>query len=343
MFSGMNRKLEVIAAGRGGWFTRPDALAAGYSDSQLRQRVRSGQWLRLSFNSYVDPRAWPTDEPPWERAIRLHRLNVQMAGERLGDVVVSHQSAAMLHGLPVWGTDLARAHFTRVGSGRSRSSQGLQVHRGTTAVDEVVELGGIKATSVDRAIVETACTTSYEVGVVLADAALRMQLTSREQLADVVRRHRRWHGSPGAHAAVRFANGLSESVGESRLRVLMADHGLPEPELQVEIRDDAGRLIGRVDFLLLGVLVVEFDGAIKYDTADAVVAEKWREDRLRERGYGVLRLGWSDLNRPRDTAARIWKGLARHAPGSGNRELLVPRPQQLSSDRQGLHRSTLDK
>lgn len=309
----------MIAAGRGGWFTRPDALAAGYSEGELRQRVDRGQWLRLSFNSYVEPGAWPEDEPPWERAIRLHTLAVRMANERLGDVVVSHQSAVMLHGLPVWGTDLSRAHFTRLASGRARSSRTVRVHRRTTPVDEVVELGGLKVSTIERAIVETTCTTSYEVGVVLADAALRMGRTTRDSLADVVQRHRRWHGSPAARAAVQFANGLSESVGESRFRVLMANHGLPTPELQVEIRDHAGRLIGRVDFLLGGVLVIEFDGAMKYgDTADAVLAEKWREDRLREQGYGVLRFGWPDLDRPRDTADRIWRAWRRHAAGSGN-------------------------
>ncbi len=324
----MNRRLEVIAAGRGGWFTRPDALAAGYSDSELRQRVRSGQWVRLSFNSYVDPRAWPSDEPPWEHATRLHLLNVRMASERLRGVVVSHQSAAMLHGLPVWGTDLSRAHFTRVASGGVRTGRGVRVHRGTTSADEIVELGGLKVTSVERAIVETACTTSYEVGVVLADAALR-QLTTRDQLVDAVRRHRHWRGVPAAQAAALFADGRSESVGESRLRVLMANHGLPEPELQVEIRDVDGALIGRVDFLLAGVLVVEFDGAMKYgDNADAVLAEKYREDRLRERGYGVARVRWSDLNHPHETAARIWKALSAYAAGTGNRQLLVPRPRR---------------
>ncbi|WP_327639202.1 type IV toxin-antitoxin system AbiEi family antitoxin domain-containing protein [Kribbella sp. NBC_00482] len=324
----MNRRLEVIAAGRGGWFTRPDALAAGYSDSELRQRVRSGQWLRLSFNSYVDPQAWP-DEPPWEHAIRLHLLNVRMASERLGGVVVSHQSAAMLHGLPVWGTDLSRAHFTRVASGGARTGRGVRVHRGTTSADEVVELGGLKVTSVERAVVETACTTSYEVGVVIADAALREPRTTRDQLVDAVRRHRHWRGVPAAQAAVLFADGRSESVGESRLRVLMANHGLPEPELQVEIRDEAGRLIGRVDFLLAGVLIVEFDGAMKYgdNAADAVLAEKYREDRLRERGFGVARVRWSDLNHPHETAARLRQALEAYAPGTGNRQLLVPRPR----------------
>ncbi|WP_427886867.1 hypothetical protein ACQHIV_28760 [Kribbella sp. GL6] len=206
-------------------------------------------------------------------------------------------------------------------SGRARSGRAVRVHRRATAADEIVELGGLRVTSVDRAIVETTCTSTYEVGVVLADAALRMDLTSRERLGATVRRHHRWHGSPAARAAAQFANGLSESVGESRFRVLLANHGLPAPELQVEIRDDTGRLLARVDFLLGGVLVIEFDGALKYvDGADAVVAEKWREDRLRERGYGVLRFGWADLNRAHETATRIWRGIARHPPGSRDKQ-----------------------
>lgn len=311
----------MIAAERGGWFTRPDALAAGYSDSEFRQRVRSGQWVRMSYNSYVDPRDWPADEPPWERAIRLHRLSVRMARQRLGAVVVSHQSAALLHGLPVWGTDLTTAHFTRLETGQSRSGRRIQVHRGAIALDEIVELDGLKVTTCERAIVETACTTSYEVGVVLADGALGMRLTTRDRLAAVVRRHRHWHGLPAANTAVQFADGRSESVGESRLRVLMANHGLPTPELQVEIRDESGRLIARVDFLLLGTLVVEFDGAMKYgDTADTVLAEKRREDRLRERGYGMIRINWSDLNRPHDTAARLWRAVSAHAKGTGDKQ-----------------------
>ncbi|MFI5691827.1 type IV toxin-antitoxin system AbiEi family antitoxin domain-containing protein [Kribbella sp. NPDC051586] len=315
----MNKRLEMIAADRNGWFTRADVSAAGYSDSELRQRLGSGQWVRLSYNSYVEPADWWTEEPPWERATRLHRLNVQMSGDRLRDVVVSHQSAAVLHGLPSWGLDLAKAHFTRPGSGRGRGSQWTRVHRSPIAAEEIVEIDGLRVMSVERAIVETSCTASYETGVVLADAALRERLTNPDKLAAAVLRHRHWRGSPAASAATRFANGLSESVGESRLRVLMANHGLPAPELQVEIRGDSGRLIGRVDFLLAGQLVVEFDGAMKYGgSADVVLAEKWREDRLRERGYGVCRVGWTDLDRPSLTADRLWRGLG-HAAGTSDK------------------------
>ncbi|MGZ0149528.1 type IV toxin-antitoxin system AbiEi family antitoxin domain-containing protein [Kribbella sp. WER1] len=315
----MNRRLAVIAAGRGGWFTRPDAAAAGYSDSEVRQRIRSGQWLRMSFNAYVDPRAWPADEPPWDRALRLHRLSIGMTRARLGAVVVSHQSAAVLHGLPVWGVDLTRAHFTRLRDGQSRAGRHLQVHRGAVDSDEIVELDGLQLMTCERAIVETTCASSYEAGVVLADAALRMGLTTREHLAAVVRRHQHWRGIPAARRAVEFADGLSDSVGESRLRVLMANHGLPVPELQVEIRDLRDQLIGRVDFLLAGTLVVEFDGALKYDSRSVLLAEKHREDRLRERGYGVLRVTWPDLDHPNETAARMWRALRREAKGTGKR------------------------
>jgi hypothetical protein len=319
MFLEVNRKLEVIAAERKGWFTRADALAAGYSDSELRRRVRNGQWLRLSRNSYTEHRDGPSDEPPWERAVRLHLLKLRMANERLGDVVVSHQSAAVLHGLPTWGLDLARVHITR-SAGRIRSGTTVAIHRSPVGPDEITETDGVRATSVERAITEVTCTTSYEVGVVLSDAALRRQLTTPDRLVAGVGRHRGWRGSPAAWAAARFAAGASESVGESRLRVLMANHGLPEPQLQVEIRDENGQLIGRVDFLLGTRLIVEFDGALKYgDTADAILAEKWREDRLRERGYQVIRVGWGDLDRPTLTAARLRRGLRGQALGTADR------------------------
>jgi very-short-patch-repair endonuclease len=79
----------------------------------------------------------------------------------------------------------------------------------------------------------------------------------------------------------------------------------------VEIRDSVGKLLGRVDFLLERRLIVEFDGAQKYDSAEVVVAEKWREDRLRELGYSFARVSWADLDRPRETGERLRRSLAR--------------------------------
>ena len=304
----MNPKLQETVSRRQGWFTRADALAAGYSDHELRRRLRHGQWSRLARDAFVEHGDWPREQP-WDRAERVHRLTIAAVADRLGDVVVSHQSAAVLHGLPIWGLDLTRVHVTR-SSGRVRASETLSVHRSPFTPDEITEVDGLPVMTVERAIVETACRASYEVAVVLADAALRDRLTTSDRLAATADRYRHWSGSPAARAAVRFADGLSESVGESRLRVLMDNHHLPKPQLQVEIRGHDGRLIGRVDFLLSGLLVVEFDGALKYGgSSERIVAEKWREDRLRERGYLVSRVSWPDLDQPQTTASRLLRQL----------------------------------
>ncbi|MGW6200358.1 type IV toxin-antitoxin system AbiEi family antitoxin domain-containing protein [Kribbella sp. NPDC055110] len=305
----MNPKLSVFADARGGWFTRADAMDCGYSDSELRRRLRSGQWSRLSRDVYVEPGGPSAGEATWDRAKRLHLLKTRAVINRLGPgAVVSHQSAAVLHGLPTWGLDLSRVQVTKA-TGRTRSDSIADVHRSRFDPGELTVVDGLPVVTPARAVTESACVSSYEVGVVLGDAALHSRLVSPEALVATADRHSAWHGSPAARAAARFANGLSESVGESRLRVLLANHGLPEPELQVEIRDASGRLIGRVDILLERVLIVEFDGATKYGNADDLVAEKWREDDLRSHDYQVIRVGWQDLDHPLTTANRIRQAL----------------------------------
>ncbi len=316
IFSGMNPRLTVISSAKRGWFSRGDAQAAGYSDEQIRQRLRTGGWIRLARDAYAEPATWPADEQHWDLNQRLHLLRIRAAMARLGPTAaVSHQSAALLHGLPTWNLDLSKAQATKP-AGRARSDAAVDVHRSPIERDEIVEVDGLRVVSPARAVAEVACASSYEVGVVLGDAALHRGLVTPAELVTTADLHQFWPGSPGARSAARFANGLSESVGESRLRVLMANHGLPAPELQVEIREPDGRLIGRVDALLARILVVEFDGTTKYGDGEVVIGEKWREDRLRARGYQVARISWSDLDRPHVTAHRLWQALERtSAPG----------------------------
>ena len=54
-------------------------------------------------------------------------------------------------------------------------------------------------------------------------------------------------------------------------------------------------------------MVVEFDGAVKYQTGDGSVLfrEKQREDRLRELGFEVVRVIWSELDRPAEVIGRV--------------------------------------
>ena len=94
--------LKTLAAQRGGWFCRADARASGYTEFEIRDRLRSGRWLRLCRDGYVEAAAESQTEPAWQRRERLHRLTAAAVVHRMSDAVVSHQSAVVMHRLPVW-------------------------------------------------------------------------------------------------------------------------------------------------------------------------------------------------------------------------------------------------
>jgi hypothetical protein len=132
-----------------------------------------------------------------------------------------------------------------------------------------------------------------------------------------------WPGMRHLHVPIRLADPRVESVGESRGMWVFWSTGIPRPEAQFEVRDGAGRVVGTCDWgwpeeHLLG----EFDGKVKYgrllrpdqDPGEVVFAEKHREDELREvSGCGMLRLIWSDYDRPRLIKARFERLVRRTA------------------------------
>jgi very-short-patch-repair endonuclease len=86
-----------------------------------------------------------------------------------------------------------------------------------------------------------------------------------------------------------------------------------DPVSQVALSDETG-LIGRVDFLVDDLVVVEFDGLVKYEGFDgrqALAAEKARESRITATGREVVRVVWSELGDPAALAARIRMAKAR--------------------------------
>ena len=197
--------------------------------------------------------------------------------------MVSHFSAGLLLGLPIPLNQLDRVWVTRDGP------------RGHGRVKGCVRL--LRA----------------PLGVAVVDAAMARGAT-RASLEHTLDRARGSAGIGRARTVVAFADPRSESVGESRSRALMLEHGVPLPELQHEIRDDDDHLIARVDFWWKEKrLVGEFDGKVKYtrdlapdgDVPRVVWEEKKREDMIRRRRCSVERWTWAELYRPRQWAARL--------------------------------------
>lgn len=309
----MDERLAGVAERQGGPFTRAQALHCGVTDDELGRMVKRRELNRLRRCAYVSQRLLDGIDPVDRHVLFIRAVMLAMR-ER---VVVSHASAAALHGLPLWDVDLSRVHVTRLDTGAARNLAGVEHHTGFVDESVIVRRRGISVVPADRAVVETALTCGFESGVALADAALHRGLADQAGLRRWLEEFHTWPGSLAANRVVTFADGRAESVGESRARVLFAQQGLPSPDLQVDIRDPRGEFVGRVDFLFAAErTIVEFDGLVKYGAgsevaASVVIAEKQREDWLRELGYEVVRITWADLAHPERTAARIRAAFAR--------------------------------
>ena len=310
-------RLRVLAEADG-FFTRPDALGVGHDDKSIRRALRARVWLRLRPGTYTFPDLWPGT------AEALHLCRGRAVCRKLGPrVALSHVSAALEHGLRVWGADLGRVHVTRLDGGAGRTEAGVAHHIGFTTDDDLVRVDDRWVVRPARAALETASLVSTESGLATIDSALHLGRCDAAELESVADLLRFWPDMRGVQVAHRLADPGGQSVGESRTRYLCYAHGLPAPQLQFPVHDGAGRLIGITDFAwpehrMLG----EFDGRVKYgrllregeEPGDAVFREKLREDRLREvTGWGMVRVVWADLDHPEVTAARIRHQLRRAA------------------------------
>jgi hypothetical protein len=300
---------------------RPELLATGYTDEQIRAALRSGDaWHALRPGAYLD-------EERWGRLDRTerHLLLVRATAPKLGAAtVVSHRSAAVLHGLTVWPAPSPNepVHVTRHRASGGYRKGLVYAHTGfaettPTAVD------GIAVTSVARTIIDCARTMGFDSGVVMADSALRAGAVIREQLADEVADLGRRRGRSQAVAAASFASALSESVGESLSRIALV--GLPAPLLQYALV--LPEQVVRTDFAWPEFRMVgEFDGAVKYGrllkdgetTSDVLVRERRRELAIEHAGWRVVRWTWSDLGDPAALRRHVAACFARPLPSGAS-------------------------
>lgn len=283
---------------RHGLVHRATAAAAGFSDTELARAVRNGDLVRVVRGVFAE-RAERTPE-------QYHRLIATAVAGRSGSAIVSHQSAATIHGLAMLKPQLRRVHTTvPVGAGAHRRPNRHE-HEAGLARDKITVVDGITVTTLERTAVDVACTTTMGFAGALAvfDAALRTG-ADRGVMYAMLQSTRRGIGQ--ARRAFRHADGEAENPGESWGRAQMIDAGLPTPRLQHEFRDAVGDLVARTDYDWDGRLVGEFDGMAKYQKYlrhgetpfDAMRREKAREDALRRMGIMVIRWTWDDLEHGR--------------------------------------------
>ncbi|MGI8416903.1 MAG: type IV toxin-antitoxin system AbiEi family antitoxin domain-containing protein [Nakamurella sp.] len=288
-------------------------LDRGFSDVEILRMRRSGRWIRVAHGVYVEQ----SDRTKPD----AYRLRVEAVAAQAPAATVSHQSAAVLHGVPLFRAPMQRVHLVRSARGGSRIGPDRQLHTALLPDEDVVEFKGLRTTSIARTLFDLGRTLPFETAVAATDFALHHSLVRPSGLRAQLERIRTGPGVGRARRAFEFADGRSESIGESRTRVLFHTCGLPSPVPQLRVFGPDGSFLGRSDLGLEQYAVLcEFDGLAKYDellapgetARSAIAKEKRREDRFREQGWIVVRVTEADLasdGRQRETCRRVSRAL----------------------------------
>lgn len=298
-------------------FQRREALEHGYVDKDLQRALRDGWLVRIRTGAYTFADVWePADD------FEKHRMRAHAAQRSHAvPVALSHTSAAVEHGLRLFEPDLSRIHLTCLDQPLGRTTGDIVYHRGVCSDRDLVLVGDHLSVSPVRAALEAASLSHVAGGLVILDSLLHLELGTLDDLRIGFEEMTGHPNSRSLQIIVRLTRPGAQSVGETLARHRMWRDHLPEPELQFEVRDQWGRLLGISDFAwpeygLLG----EFDGMVKYgrlrkwgETAgQAVEREKKREDRLREEtGWLMVRLIWAELFQPGHVGRKIRRQLER--------------------------------
>lgn len=301
----LTASLAATARAHQGLVTRQHTRARHVSPAVVAAAVRSGTLRRLRPGVLVDASVWEATAPS-------DRYALEVRGVLLGRPrwLASHHAALALHGLPLFGVDTSLVDVVADVS-TSKKRAGVHVHVATEAQRLLIKDPLTQTVSVPDACVATAADHGFEAAVVAMDAALKGGMTTRAALTASLSQSGLRYGAGRARAAVLAVDPTCESPGETRTRLILVEAGL-DVRSQVSLSDDEG-FIGRVDFLVGNRVVVEFDGAVKYDGIEgrrALMAEKRREERLRDAGFRVVRLTWADLQHPDRIVARVRAHLA---------------------------------
>lgn len=307
----MSDALLALAAHQQAVFSSPDATRLDVDPNALADLVDDGTVVRVRRGAYVLGAVWEPATP--ERRLDLRTRAVLHTRGRPHEAA-THQSALAVHGLPLHDVPLDVVDLCG-NVARVRRAAGLRIHP-TDPDLPVVVVDGCRTVPVEVALAQVALRAGRDAVVVATDRALHDRSTELVRVTSLVERLAE---SPRRAArALRWlhrSDPLSESVGETRSRLLLTDLGYAVTP-QVRIRDDDGTVVARVDLLVGDRVVVEFDGLLKYEGAEgraALAAEKVREDRLRSLGYEVVRLTWADLARPQRVAALVRAAVERAA------------------------------
>lgn len=310
------------ALGEGPWTV--DAVRdLGWTDSQVRRAIEAGRLARPHRGVLAQP-------AHADGSLARVRAAVLVAGST---AVVSHESAARVHGLWLPTGTSGTVHLTVPGSA-DRTDHGMRLHGSRLGPEHVTRVDGIRVTSVARTAVDVARRFELPEAMMVVDSAAReiiralsgvdlavlrstdqrpglTALATRELLV-ALGSEWTWPGTVVARGAISLVEPASESPLESRSRGWMVQAKLPSPCIAYAVQGASGTWYV-ADFAWPSLRVLgEADGFEKYGLDDASVAVSLRAERRRQRdledaGWTFAR--WDSTEHPAVLIRRIRRTL----------------------------------
>ncbi len=280
--------------------TRRQLLDTGVSGREITHLLKTQQLTKVRPGVYI-----PADL--WKEALPSHKhiAEAQAAYLALNYTVFSHQTAALLWELPVLHIP-RNVHTYCTTEGRGTAYRVTKHPRLTEFVVPQTTKFGLPATSLEQTVLDCAKSLPLAAGVGIADGALHrdcdVELLRASLLAATG-----W-GASRARDVAKLMSAKSDSLGESLVRVLIAEHDLPMPQQQYRV------FIGGKEYFLDFAypdlkLVIEFDGLLKYTdfgpAEQSIIRERQREKALTNEGWIVVRLDWDMVTKSPNYAANL--------------------------------------
>jgi hypothetical protein len=197
-----------------------------------------------------------------------------------------------MQGLPFFDAD-EPIHLLLPNDSTRWQRSGLVLHWTRKPPSRFMDCGGL-------AVVEAGCalrllerTVDRETFVALADSAAHRHLITAEWLE-----HQQEVEAARSTAKLwGLVDGRSESPSETRVRLVLHDGGLPAPDLQVQVRDDTGQIIARLDMGWRRQRVaLEVDSA-EHDKPAALYRDRDRQNDLLALHWDVRRVTGPDATK----------------------------------------------
>lgn len=227
--------------------SRQQLLELGFGERLIERRIASGRFVLVEEGVIAIAPVLEHDE--WGRWMA--------ATLTAPSSVLSHFSAAAAWG--AWDRPRAVETVARPGNGGPRRHGGVLAFRSTTLEGDCTLLRGIPITTVPRTVLDLAPRISERALARLVRETARPGLTTIEELADAVGRHRRRRGSGRLARALARYSGLpierARSGAEVRALEVLRDAGRHVPQLNVRIAGEEADLSW-----VRHRLIVEIDG-----------------------------------------------------------------------------------